>query len=119
MSRAVPVANVLRILKEALVQSELGKEALRESEELEYGRHGAGNDLGIRFGQALYLFFNKTWLEFTGRAMEQEFGEGWLEGVHSDDVDRCTATYSTSFDARRSFQMEYRLRRRDGEYRWI
>jgi len=64
-------------------------------------------------------FFNKVWLEFTGRSMAQESGEGWAESVHPDDVDRCFVTYSTSFDARRPYRMEYRLRRVDGEYRWV
>ena len=67
----------------------------------------------------LCTFFNKVWLEFTGRSMQQELGNGWLEGVHPDDRDRCTATYSAAFDAHRRFRMEYRLRRADGEYRWI
>ena len=64
-------------------------------------------------------FFNKTWLDFTGRPMGQEIGNGWTEGVHPEDRDRCLAIYSSSFDARRSFQIEYRLRRTDGEFRWI
>jgi PAS domain S-box-containing protein len=64
-------------------------------------------------------YFNDPWLEFTGRALEAELGNGWMEGVHPDDLKRCMATYLESFDRRDSFQMQYRLRRHDGEYRWV
>ncbi|MEQ9238692.1 PAS domain S-box protein [Coleofasciculus sp. E2-BRE-01] len=64
-------------------------------------------------------FFNRPWLEFTGRRLEDELGEGWLEAVHPEDKENCLQIYSHSFHQRQTFRMEYRMRRADGEYRWI
>lgn len=64
-------------------------------------------------------YFNRAWLDFTGEALEQEVGDGWTEHIHPDDYQFCTQTYSHCFDIRQPFEMEYRLRRFDGEYRWL
>jgi PAS domain S-box-containing protein len=64
-------------------------------------------------------YVNKTWLDFTGRPLEAELGDGWLEAVHPDDSNRCLQTYTEAFNRSESFEMHYRVRRKDGEYRWV
>jgi PAS domain S-box-containing protein len=64
-------------------------------------------------------FFNHSWLEFTGRSLSQELGNGWLKSVHPGDVDICIDAYISAFVKRTRFQVEYRLRREDDEYRWM
>jgi PAS domain S-box-containing protein len=64
-------------------------------------------------------FFNKEWLDFTGISLEEQTGRSWLELIHEEDKKRCQEIYYYSFDRRQEFYMEFRLRRQDGQYRWI
>ena len=68
---------------------------------------------------ALATDFNVPWLEFTGREIAAERGNGWLEGVHPDDISTVSETRRRAFERREPYRMEYRLRRADGEYRWL
>ena len=68
-------------------------------------------------GQCTY--FNQPWLDFTGQPLDTQLGDGWAQGVHREDVKSCLGTYITALGRRESFKMQYRLRRRDGVYRWI
>ena len=67
----------------------------------------------------LRTFFNRQWLDYTGRSLDEELGNGWAKNVHPEDVEQCLSTYVSSFAARQSFSMEFRLRRPNGAFGWV
>jgi PAS domain S-box-containing protein len=105
---------------ETEIERQQAEAALRESEErFRTVADSAPVLLWMSGRDKLCNFVNRSWLRFTGRTLAQELGNGWTAGVHPEDLQYYLDTYTTAFDAREGFQMEYRLRRADGEYRWI
>jgi PAS domain S-box-containing protein len=103
-----------------MIRSEGGQERMGESEtRFRTMANHAPVLLWMAGRDGLCDFFNDRWLDFTGRTLDEELGSGWAAGVHPEDFQSCMTTYLEAFVARRAFTMEYRLRRHDGEYRWI
>ena len=103
-----------------ITQSKLAAEILQESEErFRTMADSAPILLWVADTHTLCTFFNQTWLRFRGRSLAEELGNGWTEGIHPDDLAGCLNTYLTAFLKRQNFEMEYRLLRADGEYRWL
>ncbi len=127
LTGAIPVAQILRALNAALqrekrhsVELQQRENALRESEErFRNMANTAPVKILVLDASRQAVFVNKTWLDFTGRPMEQELGQGWTAGMHPDDRGECVAELLASQPARVPFQLECRLRRADGEYRSI
>jgi PAS domain S-box-containing protein len=96
------------------------EDSLRESEErFRLVANAAPVMIWMSGPDKLCTYFNQPWLEFTGRSIEAELGNGWADGVHPDDLQACLKSYAKAFDRQEFFKIEYRLRRHDGEYRWV
>jgi PAS domain S-box-containing protein len=126
LSRAIPVLDANgEILKWYGTATDIhdikqAEESLRESEKRFRTMANNAPMLVWMSGTDKYsAYFNQSWLDFTGRTMEEEIGDRWMEGIHEEDRARCREVFSTTFEAREDFEIEYRLRRFDGEYRWI
>lgn len=113
-------AIVLLRVNNLVVERQRARKTLAESEQKYRTLADTGQAMIWTAGtDKLCDYFNKVWMDFTGRTLAQELGNGWAEGVHRDDFQRCLDTYVQAFEQHEKFSMDYRLRRHDGEYRWI
>ena len=114
--------NIVAVSKIArdITLSKRAEASLRESEErFRLVANAAPVMIWMSGPDKLCNYFNQPWLKFTGRALQAELGNGWAENVHPEDLSGCLETYANAFDQRQPFEMEYRLRRHDGEFRWV
>jgi PAS domain S-box-containing protein len=111
-------AEALRIKSDE--QTRLAAEAARESESrFSLIANSAPVLIWMSGADKLGIFFNKPWLDFTGRTLEQELGNGWADAIHPEDCATALKTCSEAFESRAPFSVDFRLRRHDGQYRWV
>ncbi len=111
---------VILMVCEDITAHKQAEDALRESEQrFHHMADTAPVMLWMAGCDGLFTFFNQSWLKFTGRSMEQQQALGWLQEVHPQEQDFCQETYDAAFHRRAEFEREYRLKRHDGEYRWV
>ena len=112
--------KLFTIIIRDVTESRRAEQAVRESEErFRLVANTAPVIIWMSGPDKLCTYCNQRWLDFTGRSVEAELGNGWTEGVHPEDLKIFVDTYSSAFNRRESYEMQYRVRRHDGEYRWI
>jgi len=119
-ARTTELNSTVEQLQREIAERRRTTQALRESE----GRFRIMADTApvmivTSDANQVATFFNKVWLDFTGRTLEQELGNGWIASVHSDDVQDCLNSMASSYAARKECDVKYRMRRADGEYRFL
>lgn len=117
---AIENARLYEQAQQEIRERQQMEQALRESEaRFRLVANTAPVMIWMANPDGLCTYFNRPWLEFRGRTLEQEWGDGWTSGVHPADVDMCLATYCAALQSHESFSMEYRLQNATGDYRWI
>jgi PAS domain S-box-containing protein len=111
----------LIVLREKLAAAEAAVEREKQAAEDHFRKllDAAPIMVWISGTDATCTFFNRAWLEFRGRSLDEEMGNGWTDGIHRDDRHLCIEAYLKAFTARQPFRVQYRLQRLDGDHAWV